>query len=136
MALVKCIECGSEISDQAIACPRCGAPGPAAGQINVRAAPRRKARAWPWVLGSIIFGIVVMAMFGSGGGESVGTSASGSSGASSYWVDYAARKRDECLSRGYPVPDTWRLGRQKWCETYGNVQALCKHDGKTGGACE
>lgn len=26
MALIKCSECGSEISDQAAACPKCGLP--------------------------------------------------------------------------------------------------------------
>ena len=26
MALIKCEECGSEVSDKAVACPKCGAP--------------------------------------------------------------------------------------------------------------
>lgn len=28
MALIKCPECGREISDKAIACPNCGSPVP------------------------------------------------------------------------------------------------------------
>ena len=28
MALIKCYECGAEISDAATSCPRCGAPQP------------------------------------------------------------------------------------------------------------
>jgi hypothetical protein len=34
MALVKCVECGTEVSDKAPACPKCGAP-----QATVAAAP-------------------------------------------------------------------------------------------------
>lgn len=30
MALIKCSECGNEISDKAAACPKCGAPAPGA----------------------------------------------------------------------------------------------------------
>src|ERR1700693_335471 len=47
MALVPCPECGSRISDQAVACPRCGAPtvglvrSPEPSERN-----RRSARVW------------------------------------------------------------------------------------------
>jgi hypothetical protein len=36
MALVKCRECGNEVSDSAVTCPRCGVDGPAgAGRLKV-----------------------------------------------------------------------------------------------------
>jgi len=49
MALVKCLECGSDVSDKAAACPRCGAPSgagaipsPVASQPTPLAPPRRR----------------------------------------------------------------------------------------------
>jgi len=38
MALIKCAECSSEVSDKAVACPRCGAPVAGASPVNVRTA--------------------------------------------------------------------------------------------------
>lgn len=39
MALIKCSECGNEVSDRAAACPRCGAPTEPAGVVPTPAAP-------------------------------------------------------------------------------------------------
>ena len=39
MALVKCGECGSEVSDKATACPKCGNPIAAAADIAHTGAP-------------------------------------------------------------------------------------------------
>lgn len=36
MALIKCIECGKEISDKASACPSCGVPVAGNSQVHVR----------------------------------------------------------------------------------------------------
>ena len=33
MALISCSECGNQISDKALACPRCGAPNPSVTQV-------------------------------------------------------------------------------------------------------
>ena len=63
MALVQCPECKQEISDQATACPHCGAPRPGATASGSQAAsssgapqPRPGRGAWPIVL------IVVLAL--------------------------------------------------------------------------
>ena len=55
MALVKCPDCGTEISTEATACPKCGRPHAAAP-----AAPaRRKTSMFTWViLGLIVFGVL------------------------------------------------------------------------------
>jgi len=39
MALIRCTECGNEVSDQARSCPKCGAPVHVTG-VSVAAAPR------------------------------------------------------------------------------------------------
>jgi cytochrome c biogenesis protein CcdA len=39
MALIKCAECGNEVSDKARACPRCGAPVNPAYDVRDVAAP-------------------------------------------------------------------------------------------------
>ena len=36
MALIKCVECGKEISDKASACPSCGVPVAGNSQVHVR----------------------------------------------------------------------------------------------------
>jgi len=63
MALIKCRECGKEISTEAAACPSCGAP-PA-----VTAKVQKKSSALGWI---IMLGITVggMAMCSSGGNKS------------------------------------------------------------------
>lgn len=52
MALFPCAECGREISDQAAACPHCGAP--AAGGTAARRAP--------WGCGALLMGVVAIAV--------------------------------------------------------------------------
>ena len=49
--------------------------------------------------------------------------------------DYARAKKEECLRSRDLMPPAG-MTREKFCEAYGNVQALCKVKGKTGGACE
>ncbi len=66
MALIKCSECGKEVSDKATACPNCGAP-PSSGLARQRRdnAPVRVVRAgWRWeaigallVIGGLIAGV-------------------------------------------------------------------------------
>ena len=66
MALIKCSECGNEVSDKATACPNCGAP-PSSGHARQRRdnAPVRVVRAgWRWeaigallVIGGLIAGV-------------------------------------------------------------------------------
>jgi predicted RNA-binding Zn-ribbon protein involved in translation (DUF1610 family) len=66
MALIKCSECGKEVSDKATACPNCGAP------IGSEHAPQRRGNTavrvvragWRWeaigallVIGGLIAGI-------------------------------------------------------------------------------
>ena len=54
MALVKCPDCGSQISTEATACPKCGRPCTAAPAAPVR----KKTSTFTWViLGLIAFGI-------------------------------------------------------------------------------
>ena len=50
------------------------------------------------------------------------------------YKDFAREKKEECLLKRYPHPKT--LTAEQFCEAYGNVQAICKHDGKTGKFCE
>jgi predicted membrane channel-forming protein YqfA (hemolysin III family) len=57
MALIKCSECGTEISDKAAVCVKCGAPtaaAPAGGSI-IEVAPRRQAGKQPKALQLIGF---------------------------------------------------------------------------------
>src|SRR6266516_8081167 len=66
MALIKCSECGKDVSDKATACPNCGAP-PSSGRAGQRRdnAPVRVVRAgWRWeaigallVIGGLIAGV-------------------------------------------------------------------------------
>lgn len=46
MALIKCSECGSDVSDKAVACPKCGAK------------PKKKTSIFTWIIGAIFFVIV------------------------------------------------------------------------------
>jgi hypothetical protein len=58
MALIKCPECGNEVSDMAQACPRCGRPlNPYnAPFVQAQAAPRAPA---PVTSGRVLVGILV-----------------------------------------------------------------------------
>jgi hypothetical protein len=67
MALIKCSECGKEVSDKATACPNCGAPPASEGRTRQHRdnTPVRVVRAdWRWeaigallVIGGLIAGI-------------------------------------------------------------------------------
>lgn len=65
MALVKCTECGQEISDKATACPRCGAPAavkdgsPTIKASNTEVSGGAKASSKQVSIGRQIFGIVI-----------------------------------------------------------------------------
>ena len=52
MALVACRECGTEISDQALACPKCGAPP----KLTVKRLLKKPIVAVAIVLGLVFFG--------------------------------------------------------------------------------
>jgi DNA-directed RNA polymerase subunit RPC12/RpoP len=53
MALIKCHECGNQVSDNAVACPECGAP------VMVRL--RRRQKAYLIRLGiSLLFAAIVI----------------------------------------------------------------------------
>ena len=60
MALNPCRECGHQISSTAAACPKCGAPGPAAiAQPQPIAQPRRGTNPW-MIIGWIIVLILLL----------------------------------------------------------------------------
>lgn len=68
MALIKCSECGTEISDQAPSCPKCGFPTKnikienkvqTAGDMQKREKPRKKTRVG-LVIGLLFFGIIAV----------------------------------------------------------------------------
>jgi len=64
MSLIKCLECQSEMSDKAWACPKCGNPnkfkkGQVGGLEAIRSANKK------WKLVKLIFGLIfVVAMVG------------------------------------------------------------------------
>jgi len=70
MALIKCFECGKEVSDKATACPNCGAP-PSGVKTRQRRdnTPVRVVRAgWRWeVIGALlVIGGLIAAVAGAG----------------------------------------------------------------------
>ena len=59
MALVKCGECGNDISEKAPSCPKCGAPTSSASAPTAPASPpapqkKRGTRLWAWVILAIL----------------------------------------------------------------------------------
>jgi hypothetical protein len=58
MALIRCPECGNEVSDKARACPKCGAPINAVGAVGIVApqAPRMPA---PVTTGRVVVAILL-----------------------------------------------------------------------------
>ncbi len=73
MALIKCTECGAEISDKATACPKCGCPvrlNPVAVSMGiddngVLSIPKKKRRKWLWVflVALVVAGVTSAAWF-------------------------------------------------------------------------
>lgn len=57
MALIICAECGREVSDQAAACPGCGAPTPRAMRPAEKSGCRHAA---VWILAIVIGGPIVL----------------------------------------------------------------------------
>jgi hypothetical protein len=72
MALVKCRECGREISDQATACPHCGVPMRAAVPRDTEAEKKKS----QGCLGGCLTVVVVLAILGSLSGKGGSSSAS------------------------------------------------------------
>ena len=64
MALIKCNECGHEVSDKASACPKCGCPiqnmdNPSENKISVKPQPPAKSKARTYVLFAIILSLLI-----------------------------------------------------------------------------
>lgn len=65
MALIDCEECGNQISDKAVACPRCGAPVTAAPLVNANVPPPARAVTFtPMTVGAIVFAVLVVICLG------------------------------------------------------------------------
>jgi len=92
MALVKCKECGAEISKKAEACPKCGAK------------PAKKTSAGTW-LALIIIGLVVYGVMSAETGTSSGTNASGVGASSSSGSGTARYAHSVVNVRGGPSTD-------------------------------
>ena len=71
MALIKCSECGKEVSDKATACPNCGAPPSGVKtRLGGENTPLRVVRAgWRWetIGGLLVIGGLIAAIAGAGG---------------------------------------------------------------------
>jgi hypothetical protein len=63
MALIKCADCGNEMSDQAPACPKCGKPNPLASSAATQsvAATAQEPPA-SWNVASIVSGAIQLAI--------------------------------------------------------------------------
>ena len=129
MALVACTECGKEISDKAASCPHCGAPAAMPAQPPA-AQPASFGKLFLIAIGALIGLMFLAAMCTSDPPKSGGQGSSDSG----YWDRFAAEKKEECLRKRYPVPKG--MSAETFCTAYGQTQAICKHDGKTGGVCE
>ena len=64
MALIKCTECGYEVSDKASACPNCGCPIESLGaaQEDVMYEEPKKKKGWIWALI-----VLLLCLIGGGG---------------------------------------------------------------------
>lgn len=63
MALVKCPECGKDVSTTAKACPHCGAEPPRTAAppplpTTPPAPPKKKRRLWLWLLGALVLLVI------------------------------------------------------------------------------
>lgn len=67
MAVVRCRECGQEVSTEAAVCPHCGVPHPAAAAPDAvgRAGrhPRRRGGRGGWLVALLLL-LVLLALFG------------------------------------------------------------------------
>jgi uncharacterized membrane protein YvbJ len=69
MALIKCPECGHEVSDEALSCPNCGHPFKSINQITQQSPViiEQTTKKWKWIkLVSAIFLIIGFFLFLSG----------------------------------------------------------------------
>ena len=62
MALIKCAECGADISSEASACPHCGYPIAKTRSEIVTTEPKRSKSSVPWL--SVLFPVVSLVLFG------------------------------------------------------------------------
>lgn len=109
MARVKCPDCGGQVSDQALGCPCCGAPGPGAGQIarapdsaaraSRQVPPKRRGRAWPWIVGAIVLGAALTGYNVASGPSGQAWRLIGSQGTTQFVLVDKAREADEAAYR-------------------------------------
>jgi hypothetical protein len=66
MALITCSECGSEVSDKAAVCMRCGAPvaKPTSQAIPVAVQPKPASPVWKWLFGVPVALFVIAVLYG------------------------------------------------------------------------
>ena len=143
MALIECHECKTEISSEAAACPKCGAPNRQKSAVapldssDLRASNRRVGIVVFWIVVSIS-GLVIAGMIGDSldsrprptrnvEGERL---QSDPRVASRAILDYQKRIKAECLSRGSPAPPVG-MTAERFCDAYGTIQAMafCKEQG-------
>jgi len=63
MALIKCTECGKEVSDKAAACPGCGAPPPLRSLVPDQPGSTTVAASLAWVaIALAVVGLVIWAV--------------------------------------------------------------------------
>jgi len=69
MALIKCSECGKDVSDRAASCPNCGAPLRSAVSQSHKAPVRVVRAGWRWeAIGALlVIGGLIAAIAGAGG---------------------------------------------------------------------
>jgi hypothetical protein len=116
MALVKCRECGSKVSDKAAACPQCGAPVEAAPLKQIDDAFKKHGTLGTGCLVVIVIGIIAGAL---GGGHNGASTSSPDSNASANSVEDKAQSRRAAmaglavasLKQALRDPDSFHLER-------------------------
>lgn len=112
MALIACRECGKEVSDQAPACPHCGAPALAAAPkrgtyYDDTPAPAAVAEIksgsnwWKWLIGVPVGGFLLLMLIGSCSGtpSSRAAKSSQSSAIELCWKDFGKKSNDPDTAR-------------------------------------